>query len=51
MNIENIKYSIEITKDLSDDILAVGPRYQIEDFKYFAPANLGVDTSGVLRMY
>jgi len=34
--------------DLSDDVLAVGPRYQIEDFKLRSVAHLGPNTSGVL---
>ncbi|XP_055382993.1 pseudouridylate synthase TRUB2, mitochondrial [Condylostylus longicornis] len=36
--------------DLSDDILAVGPRYKMEDFKFRPAVNLETYTSGVLLL-
>lgn len=36
--------------DLSDDILAVGPRYQMKDIKCAPVAKLGFHTSGVLLL-
>lgn len=42
-------YSVRVEPDLSDHVLAVGPRYQIEDVKCNVVTNLGENTSGVLR--
>lgn len=44
------EYSVRVGPDLSDHVLAVGPRYQIEDVKCNVATNLGENTSGVLRM-
>lgn len=43
------EYSVRVEPDLSDHVLAVGPRYQIEDVKCNLATNLGDNTSGVLR--
>lgn len=43
------EYSVRVEPDLSDHVLAVGPRYQIEDIKCNVVTNLGENTSGVLR--
>lgn len=44
-------FAVRVQPDLSDHVLAVGPRYQIEDVKCNVGANLGENTSGVLRMW
>lgn len=45
------KYSVTMQTDLSDHVLATGPRYQIEDTKCNMSMQLGENTSGVLCMY
>lgn len=40
-------YSVEVKPDLADDVLVVGPRHQMEDFKWRAANRLGYRTSGV----
>lgn len=42
------KYLVRKTEDLSDNVLVVGPRYQIEDIRIRMSANHGRMTSGVL---
>lgn len=41
-------YKVNVESDLSDHVLAVGPRYQIEDVKCNIAQQLGDNTSGVL---
>lgn len=41
-------YSVEIVPDLSDDVLVVGARHQMDDFRCRAANRLGYRTSGVL---
>lgn len=41
-------YKVSVKPDLSDHVLAVGPRYQIEDVKCTIAQQLGDNTSGVL---
>lgn len=42
------KYSVTMQTDLSDHVLATGPRYQIEDTKCNISMQLGENTSGLL---
>lgn len=42
-------FRVNINTDLSDHVLAVGQRYQIEDVRCNVVSTLGVNTSGVLR--
>lgn len=52
INIEDINqhnYDVKISPDLSDDILATGPRYQLSDLKCLPISKLGEHTSGVCR--
>ncbi|CAD7093409.1 unnamed protein product [Hermetia illucens] len=44
----NQKYLIRKEQNLADHVLAVGPRYQLKDFKFNVAAGLGPHTSGVL---
>lgn len=46
----NENYIVQIETDLSDHVLAVGPRYQIEDVHCNIATNLGLNTSGVLLL-
>lgn len=48
---DTTKYSVTMQTDLSDHILATGPRYQIEDTKCNMSMHLGENTSGVLCTY
>lgn len=43
------EYAVEVKPDLADDVLVVGPRHQMEDFKCRPTNRLGYRTSGVLR--
>lgn len=42
------EYSVEIKPDMADDILVVGPRHQMDDFRCRPANRLGFRTSGVL---
>lgn len=44
------EYAVAVKPDLADDILVVGPRHQMEDFKCRAANRLGFRTSGVLGL-
>lgn len=48
---DNSKYLVRTANDLSDHVLAVGPRYQIDDFKFNVARHLASKSSGVLRMF
>lgn len=41
------EYSVVIKPDLADDILVVGPRHQMDDFRCRPANKLGFRTSGV----
>lgn len=41
------EYSVEIKPDLADDILVVGPRHHMDDFRCRPANKLGFRTSGV----
>lgn len=43
------QFKVRIEEDLSDSVLAVGDRYQMDDVKCGAAASLGEHSSGVLR--
>lgn len=45
------KYFIRRMEDLSDHVLAVGPRYEMTDIKCSIASRLGPNTSGVLRRF
>lgn len=40
-------YSVEVKPDLADDVLVVGPRHTMEDFKCRGANRLGPRSSGV----
>lgn len=44
----NQDYQVKVKTDLSDHVLAVGPRYQIEDVRCNVASHLADNTSGVL---
>ena len=45
------EYCVKVQPDLADHVLAVGPRYQIDDIRCGVASHLGQNTSGVLRKH
>lgn len=44
-------FRVTVETDLSDHVLAVGPRYQIDDMRCNVVSTLGENTSGLLREF